>query len=165
MPYVHTNMYSTCVCTRRLCRRAHPPYDQHMSAKNWSVNPLVAVTYTVVHLRFLGCSLLVDVLCCLNIGQARDVFGVENMAALRGAYGVGHVRYPTSGCNGVEEAQVCTGRSCTHERRNTVEYHHNTYVVSPTCRTARVAWQWRIWPAIQILHGSRLHALRVVALL
>lgn len=38
--------------------------------------------------------------------QARDVFGVENMAGLCGAYGVGHVRYPTSGCNSVEEAQV-----------------------------------------------------------
>lgn len=38
--------------------------------------------------------------------QARDVFGVENMAGLRGSYGVGHVRYPTSGCNSAEEAQV-----------------------------------------------------------
>ncbi|CAB1119142.1 unnamed protein product [Ectocarpus sp. CCAP 1310/34] len=38
-------------------------------------------------------------------GLARDVFGVESMAGLRGAYGVGHVRYPTSGCNSVEEAQ------------------------------------------------------------
>lgn len=38
--------------------------------------------------------------------QARDVFGLENMADLRGSYGVGHVRYPTSGCNSVEEAQV-----------------------------------------------------------
>lgn len=28
------------------------------------------------------------------------------MAGLCGAYGVGHVRYPTSGCNSVEEAQV-----------------------------------------------------------
>eukprot|EP00903_Cladosiphon_okamuranus_P018779 g17276.t1 len=38
-------------------------------------------------------------------GLARDVFGVENMAGLCGTYGVGHVRYPTSGCNSVEEAQ------------------------------------------------------------
>ncbi|CAM9934303.1 unnamed protein product [Laminaria digitata] len=39
-------------------------------------------------------------------GLARDVFGVENMSGLCGAYGVGHVRYPTSGCNSVEEAQA-----------------------------------------------------------
>lgn len=38
--------------------------------------------------------------------QARDVFGAENMADLRGSFGVGHVRYPTSGCNSVEEAQA-----------------------------------------------------------
>ncbi|CAM9811340.1 unnamed protein product, partial [Discosporangium mesarthrocarpum] len=38
-------------------------------------------------------------------GLARDVFSVERMLELQGAYGVGHVRYPTSGRNSVEEAQ------------------------------------------------------------
>lgn len=34
------------------------------------------------------------------------MFGVDSMAGLCGSYGVGHVRYPTSGLNTVEEAQV-----------------------------------------------------------
>ncbi|CAM9979721.1 unnamed protein product [Ascophyllum nodosum] len=38
-------------------------------------------------------------------GLARDVFCAERMVGLCGAYGVGHVRYPTSGLNTVEEAQ------------------------------------------------------------
>ncbi|CAN0131564.1 unnamed protein product, partial [Ectocarpus sp. 13 AM-2016] len=46
-----------------------------------------------------------DAIAHVSVLQARDVFGAESMAGLRGAYGVGHVRYPTSGCNSVEEAQ------------------------------------------------------------
>lgn len=52
------------------------------------------------------CNVIRDAIAHVSVLQARDVFGVESMAGLRGAYGVGHVRYPTSGCNSVEEAQV-----------------------------------------------------------
>lgn len=38
-------------------------------------------------------------------GLVRDVFDDENMQYLSGHAGIGHVRYPTAGCDGVEEAQ------------------------------------------------------------
>jgi len=38
-------------------------------------------------------------------GLVRDVFGEQHMALLRGNAGIGHVRYPTAGCDSAEEAQ------------------------------------------------------------
>jgi glutamine phosphoribosylpyrophosphate amidotransferase len=38
-------------------------------------------------------------------GLVRDVFAKQHMALLRGGAGIGHVRYPTAGCDSAEEAQ------------------------------------------------------------
>lgn len=38
-------------------------------------------------------------------GLVRDVFSNEQMLKLRGTMGIGHVRYPTAGCNSSAEAQ------------------------------------------------------------
>ncbi|KAG5176900.1 amidophosphoribosyltransferase [Tribonema minus] len=38
-------------------------------------------------------------------GLVRDALPPQTMLSLRGSYGVGHVRYPTAGCNTREEAQ------------------------------------------------------------
>jgi amidophosphoribosyltransferase len=38
-------------------------------------------------------------------GLVRDVFDDEKMQHLAGTAGIGHVRYPTAGCDGIEEAQ------------------------------------------------------------
>ena len=38
-------------------------------------------------------------------GLVRDVFGQQDMLELRGDIGIGHVRYPTSGCDSASEAQ------------------------------------------------------------
>jgi amidophosphoribosyltransferase len=38
-------------------------------------------------------------------GLVRDVFQAGDMAALRGNLGIGHVRYPTAGCDSAAEAQ------------------------------------------------------------
>jgi amidophosphoribosyltransferase len=38
-------------------------------------------------------------------GLVRDVFQQHHMIELRGNCGIGHVRYPTAGCDGVSEAQ------------------------------------------------------------
>lgn len=38
-------------------------------------------------------------------GLVRDVFQAEHMLTLKGNVGIGHVRYPTAGCDGASEAQ------------------------------------------------------------
>ena len=38
-------------------------------------------------------------------GFVRDVFQIKNILRLQGNYGIGHVRYPTAGCNSSEESQ------------------------------------------------------------
>ncbi len=38
-------------------------------------------------------------------GLVRDVFGERDMRQLAGNAGIGHVRYPTAGCDGADEAQ------------------------------------------------------------
>src|SRR5579864_7942723 len=38
-------------------------------------------------------------------GLVRDVFQQQHMLELRGNVGIGHVRYPTAGCDGIAEAQ------------------------------------------------------------
>lgn len=38
-------------------------------------------------------------------GLVRDVFQEQHMRALKGNIGIGHVRYPTAGCDGAAEAQ------------------------------------------------------------
>src|SRR5579859_406689 len=38
-------------------------------------------------------------------GLVRDVFQQQHMLELRGNYGIGHVRYPTAGCDSASEAQ------------------------------------------------------------
>ena len=38
-------------------------------------------------------------------GMVRDVFGPEQLRALRGDVGIGHVRYPTAGTSSCAEAQ------------------------------------------------------------
>jgi amidophosphoribosyltransferase len=38
-------------------------------------------------------------------GLVRDVFRQDDMLELRGNYGIGHVRYPTAGCDSASEAQ------------------------------------------------------------
>ncbi len=38
-------------------------------------------------------------------GLVRDVFQQRHMLALKGAIGIGHVRYPTAGCDSSSEAQ------------------------------------------------------------
>ena len=38
-------------------------------------------------------------------GLVRDAFRAEDMLRLRGRVGIGHVRYPTAGCSGPDEAQ------------------------------------------------------------
>ena len=38
-------------------------------------------------------------------GLVRDVFQQHHMLELRGNVGIGHVRYPTAGCDGISEAQ------------------------------------------------------------
>ncbi|MCG6975616.1 MAG: amidophosphoribosyltransferase [Acidiferrobacterales bacterium] len=38
-------------------------------------------------------------------GLARDVFNVQHMVNLKGHMGIGHVRYPTAGCDSAAEAQ------------------------------------------------------------
>ena len=40
-----------------------------------------------------------------DAGLVRDVFGEEHMRQLVGNAGIGHVRYPTAGCDGADEAQ------------------------------------------------------------
>src|SRR5512134_3361733 len=41
-------------------------------------------------------------------GLVRDIFSADNMKRLRGGIGVGHVRYPTVGSGGGEDAQPFT---------------------------------------------------------
>ena len=41
-------------------------------------------------------------------GLVRDIFSAENMERLKGSIGVGHVRYPTVGSGGGEDAQPFT---------------------------------------------------------
>ena len=43
-----------------------------------------------------------------GVGLVRDIFSAENMKRLRGEIGVGHVRYPTVGSGGGEDAQPFT---------------------------------------------------------
>jgi len=38
-------------------------------------------------------------------GMVRDVFSLQSLLRLRGCLGIGHVRYPTAGCNSEVEAQ------------------------------------------------------------
>src|SRR5262252_2332248 len=38
-------------------------------------------------------------------GLVRDVFQQDHMLELKGNYGIGHVRYPTAGCDSASEAQ------------------------------------------------------------
>src|SRR5882757_7506238 len=38
-------------------------------------------------------------------GRVRDVFQQQHMLELKGNYGIGHVRYPTAGCDSASEAQ------------------------------------------------------------
>ncbi|MDH4260081.1 MAG: amidophosphoribosyltransferase, partial [Gammaproteobacteria bacterium] len=38
-------------------------------------------------------------------GLVRDVFGERDMRILAGNAGIGHVRYPTAGCDSADEAQ------------------------------------------------------------
>src|ERR1700716_1841721 len=38
-------------------------------------------------------------------GLVRDVFQQQHMLELKGNYGIGHVRYPTAGCDSASEAQ------------------------------------------------------------
>ncbi|MDW8258238.1 MAG: amidophosphoribosyltransferase, partial [Gammaproteobacteria bacterium] len=38
-------------------------------------------------------------------GLVRDVFDQRNMLELKGNMGLGHVRYPTAGCDSASEAQ------------------------------------------------------------
>src|SRR5256714_12657521 len=38
-------------------------------------------------------------------GFVRDVFQQHHMLELKGNYGIGHVRYPTAGCDSASEAQ------------------------------------------------------------
>ncbi len=40
-----------------------------------------------------------------GIGLVRDVFDAESMTGLTGEVGIGHVRYPTAGCDRPDEAQ------------------------------------------------------------
>ena len=40
-----------------------------------------------------------------DTGLVRDVFRDEDMRQLAGNAGIGHVRYPTAGCDGADEAQ------------------------------------------------------------
>jgi len=40
-----------------------------------------------------------------GIGLVRDVFGEDSMIGLNGNVGIGHVRYPTAGCDRPDEAQ------------------------------------------------------------
>ncbi len=40
-----------------------------------------------------------------GIGLVRDVFGEQSLAGLNGEVGIGHVRYPTAGCDRPDEAQ------------------------------------------------------------
>ncbi|MFV5490972.1 amidophosphoribosyltransferase [Acinetobacter sp. ASP199] len=40
-----------------------------------------------------------------DVGMVRDVFHTRHMRALRGNYGIGHVRYPTAGTSSSAEAQ------------------------------------------------------------
>ncbi len=40
-----------------------------------------------------------------GMGLVRDVFGARSMAGLNGDCGIGHVRYPTAGCDRPDEAQ------------------------------------------------------------
>ena len=40
-----------------------------------------------------------------DTGLVRDVFGERDMRQLAGNAGIGHVRYPTAGCDGADEAQ------------------------------------------------------------
>src|SRR5215813_13180181 len=40
-----------------------------------------------------------------NTGLVRDVFQQRHMLALKGQIGVGHVRYPTAGCDSSSESQ------------------------------------------------------------
>ncbi len=42
---------------------------------------------------------------CKNSGLVRDVFHTRHMRMLRGNVGIGHVRYPTAGCESSAEAQ------------------------------------------------------------
>jgi amidophosphoribosyltransferase len=41
-------------------------------------------------------------------GLVRDIFSVSNIERLKGSIGVGHVRYPTVGSGGGEDAQPFT---------------------------------------------------------
>ena len=49
----------------------------------------------------------IDGLVCMRKGQGlvRDVFNQQDMLELRGHIGIGHVRYPTAGCDSASEAQ------------------------------------------------------------
>jgi amidophosphoribosyltransferase len=40
-----------------------------------------------------------------GIGLVRDVFGEQSLSGLNGEVGIGHVRYPTAGCDRPDEAQ------------------------------------------------------------
>ena len=40
-----------------------------------------------------------------DTGLVRDVFRERDMRHLAGHAGIGHVRYPTAGCDGADEAQ------------------------------------------------------------
>ena len=40
-----------------------------------------------------------------NTGLVRDAFQQRHMLALKGNIGIGHVRYPTAGCDSSSEAQ------------------------------------------------------------
>ncbi|MGY6631714.1 MAG: amidophosphoribosyltransferase [Wenzhouxiangella sp.] len=40
-----------------------------------------------------------------GLGLVRDVFGEDSMSGLTGEIGIGHVRYPTAGCDRPDEAQ------------------------------------------------------------
>ena len=40
-----------------------------------------------------------------DVGLVRDVFQQRHMEQLKGTIGIGHVRYPTAGCDGSDEAQ------------------------------------------------------------
>ena len=53
-------------------------------------------------------------------GLVRDVFQQEHMVELKGNMGIGHVRYPTAGCDGIAEAAASSVIRATRLSRPSV---------------------------------------------